>query len=132
MTRYKKTRNLVKLIAHPLSAILDLPGVMVDHVYVPGFHPTDAFTEATTSCNYEYRKATMTWYLGRLAELGPDEIVLTVLHEYAHILTDPLSRDRHYPEVENKMFTELSELVTENVARALLGCLRWQADTKDA
>jgi hypothetical protein len=48
-------------------------------------------TRAVTVATWQYREATVTWYLGACADLEDDELELICIHEYCHVFTSPLS-----------------------------------------
>jgi hypothetical protein len=75
----------------------------------------DLLTGAETISRWEYRSATINWYLPSLIRCPPDDLELTVVHEYCHILLAPL--ECH---MKKSGEGEVSEFTTESVARAIL------------
>lgn len=93
--------------------LLDLPGVTVQHVYLETY--SDEHTVcADTQPLWQYRTAKIRWYMPAIARLTDAELEVTVVHEYVHILLGPVQEHllaKH---------GDLLEMVTENVARALI------------
>lgn len=75
-------------------------------------------TYARTSTSWEYREATIEWYMPSLAKATDDELENIVIHEFCHVQMAPLSQDQ--PEVMH----EQRELATENFTRILLSMVK--------
>lgn len=69
---------------------------------------------AITSCQWQYRTASITYRLPVIAELDDDKLENVVVHEFAHILTGAMVQNA--PESND----QLKEYGTECVTRALI------------
>lgn len=100
--------------------MLDLPGVDVEHVFLPRVAEEDHTMVADTSASWEYRCATIRWYLGRVATLDDNDLENSVVHEYVHVLLAVM--EKHLPERYRN--SENSEHAVENITRALTAVYR--------
>jgi len=107
------------------EVLLDLPSITVEHVFVPTTRDDDADTAADTDPKWQYRQATIRWYLPVCASMGREALEAVLVHEYAHVLMGAIN-DRLKPGSD-----EHAEYATENVARALLA-LRYTDRGSDA
>ena len=73
-----------------VEPILDLPGVTVTHRFRSGFHDEDHLVAAVTETLWQYRRAVVDWYLGKVASESEDDLLNLVVHEYVHVLLGPI------------------------------------------
>jgi hypothetical protein len=74
----------------------------------------DADTAARTTWQWQYRSASITFFLPTMADLNDDKLEAVVVHEFAHILTGPMVQNT------SEEHNQLMEYGTESVARALI------------
>ena len=72
-------------------------------------------TGAETEMRWQYLEADFTWYLPNVLELKDDELEDMVVHEFCHILVDPLM---HEDTEHGRM---IYERVTTTLQRAISG-----------
>jgi len=66
---------------------------------------------ATTECMWQYRKANVNFYTCVTVGLSDEELENIVIHEFVHILLNPLYQ-------ENERMSLQNEYATETIARA--------------
>ena len=75
-----------------------------------------------TQCDWQYRRAVMSWNLPEACSLQDDELELVAIHELCHPLIDPVW-DAH-PEKDSEPVKKVGELSVENVARVVQALLK--------
>ena len=63
--------------------------------------------------DWKYRTAVLNCYLGSTLDLSEDVLDRSIIHEFCHIIVNPMSRERHRDE---------EELVCESLALAIQSC----------
>lgn len=101
-----------------LEARIDLPGVTIRHAFLATTHASDTTTVAETTCEWQYRRAKIEWFLPALMTNDDAALREIVAHEYAHVLIGSVN-DRLKSGSEDHL-----EIATENVARAIIAALR--------
>lgn len=76
---------------------------------------------AETTADWEYRQATMKWYLAITSSREGDELEATVLHEYIHVLLAPI----HKYMQSGKVMDDLNEYTCETITQVLLNVRRF-------
>lgn len=109
--QYKELVEKIETLVTYWEPLFDLPGIEVQHRFLPTTADSDRDQVADTHVMWQYRRAQVRWWLGQAIALDPDSLELILIHEYVHILMGPL------PPVKND---DLEELVTESLARAIL------------
>lgn len=114
---------LVLEVCDEVEIDLDLGWVQVSHVFCDSMAGEESddleTTAAVTLASWEYRTATITWYLPMVACMHRDRIKLCAIHEYVHVLLGPIKE--HIKTTSHAL--KLEELATENVARAIVSAL---------
>lgn len=90
-------------------------------VYDRGCH-ADCDTRARvaqTQMRWEYREATITFYLDRFEKLGDEESEAAVVHELSHLLVSPIE------DASSDLARQVTEHAVELVASALLWTRDW-------
>lgn len=108
-------------LAAKWEPLLDLPGVAVQHKFIPTPRDDDNECAADTSAKWHYRIATIRWFLPTCLTMSDRGLEEVLVHEYAHVLMAALD-DRIKPGSDEHV-----EHATESVARALLCTFRGQA-----
>jgi hypothetical protein len=111
---YELVKGAVEGLKDEWQTRMDLGHVAITHTYLPTFNEDDHLTVAQTEAMWEYRSATVKWWLPSAARLDRREIEDTLVHEYTHILLAPIELkipDKHL---------ELKEFTVESIARALI------------
>ncbi len=80
-------------------------------------------TVAETTADWEYRQASIHWYLPIVANLSDEELVETAIHEYVHVLLDPI----HDELPDRKGIDRLNEFVTQCLTKMVLAARRRRA-----
>jgi hypothetical protein len=102
----------IRSFAEKWEGIMALPDT-IEHIYIPHFNKHNKDIIADTSAEWEYRSATIRWYLGRTATLADTDLEITAIHELSHVLLAPM--ESH---VKNR-YTEQAEFAVENTARLI-------------
>lgn len=104
--------------------LMDLSHIRVSNVFSDIAHGEETgeceLTAAITDSSWEYRQASITWYLPMIASMSDADLEVCVVHELCHVLLGPI---REHLKASG---AKLDELATENVARAILKA--WRAD----
>lgn len=111
---YEKAKKRVQSFIDKWFTTLGLGWWRVDMQWYQSKDDDEIDTAARTTWRWQYRTASINWYLPILAEMNDEKLEATVVHEFAHILTGPMVQNA--PE-ENH---QLMEYGTETVARALI------------
>lgn len=77
----------------------------------------DGETGARTYSQWQYRSATITWFLPHLAKYDDDVVEHTVIHEFCHVLLSPLAQTQQ--DDGNGSGNQINEYATETVASAM-------------
>lgn len=75
-------------------------------------------TAASTYSSWQYKSATITWYLPKLLLAEDSDIEDTVVHEFCHILLSGLAQNAE--DVDGDYARQVNEYTTELVARAVM------------
>ena len=75
-----------------------------------------------TSCDWEYRQASLRWNLPTVALLDDDQLDAIIVHELVHVLNASVWEE--LPVTLRNRLAKHNELATEHVARAILAVLR--------
>lgn len=67
---------------------------------------------------WQYKQATITWFLPHLAECDDETIESTVVHEFCHILLSGLAQNQD--NLNDELTNQINEYTTEIVARAMM------------
>jgi len=114
--QYEKTKKNLQNFTTPLKNAI-LLNWNIKNVYVRE-RASDRGVMAETSALWEYRTATITWYIPVIEEHCPtqDDVFNLVVHEYVHCIIDPIS-----PRVESVSDDQraIVEFVTQNVTDAI-------------
>jgi hypothetical protein len=78
----------------------------------------DGETAARTLSSWQYKNATITWFLPHLAKFTDDVVEQTVVHEFAHILLSGLAQNQIHD--DESMANQINEYTTEIVANAVM------------
>lgn len=82
----------------------------------------DSGTVARTYSQWQYKQATITWFLPAVALQPDDELEATVVHEFSHILLSGLAQQTD-DDISTK---QINEYTTELVANAIM----WAREAK--
>lgn len=108
---HQQTQRRIEGITKRLEKQLGLHWLTIRHNF-----DKEGEAEAKTLCSWEYRQATVTWSLSHACSMTDDELELTAIHEYAHLLIAPVAC--LVPE-DPPIHTKLEEFAVENIARAI-------------
>lgn len=72
---------------------------------------------AETSAQWPYKQAVITWYLQQVAETNEDILEMCVVHEFVHVLVDPIWAMIEKPTNDQ---CGLNEFAVTNVTSAIL------------
>lgn len=84
--------------------------------YVPGYNQENKNIRATNNALWEYKSASLTFYLAAMAEDDDDENESTLVHELVHCLVAPL--------VKKESQIKLMEFVVVNTEKALFNAYK--------
>lgn len=79
-------------------------------------------TAALTSSSWQYKEATITWYLPKILEATDERLENIVVHEFCHVLLSGLAQWID----DNPQADQLNEYTTELVANAII----WAREAK--
>ena len=119
------TVKRIERITKRLERELGLIGwLLIKHVFDPGYDGDTALeqngtlsvykTSAITTAQWQYRFATIRWFLPTCSQQSDDMIELIAIHEYIHAVLAPLTAQHH-----KSMNSDLEEFVTESLARMI-------------
>lgn len=111
---YDRTQATILELVEEWEPLLDLPGISVEHRFLPTTCDGDDDKVVDTHTTFQYRRAQIRWWLGRASVFDSDALEGLLVHEYVHILLGAIE-DRLKP--GSDLFLEVA---VENVARALL------------
>lgn len=124
--KFQETRRKIRKLLDKWRPRMPLDGWLIDHDYHDepiGKSSSDSYeTLAITSCKWQYKNATIEWYVPALARLNPKRLEETVVHELCHILTDEMQEPDH------PTYSKHAERVVTEIARALLKTAREAAE----
>lgn len=112
--QYRDQRKRVRKYFDKWFTTLGLGWYQVDVVWSRTVDEDDRDTAAKTTWRWQYRTASITFYLPTIAELNDEKLEGVVVHEFAHILTGSMVQNS--PDDNS----QLMEYGTEIVARALI------------
>jgi hypothetical protein len=78
----------------------------------------DNDTAARTLSSWQYKNATITWFLPLLAQYDDDTVERTVVHEFCHVLLSGLAQNQQ--NTDESLSSQVNEYTTELVANALV------------
>jgi hypothetical protein len=78
----------------------------------------DGEVAARTSSSWQYKDATITWFLPHLVNQSDDTVERTVVHEFCHILLSGLAQNQK--DSNESLASQVNEYTTELVASALI------------
>jgi hypothetical protein len=122
-------RTRILKITTALERELGLDGYLtIRHNFATGYDGDDSLdneglatvykTTATTTPQWEYRYALITWYIATAATQTDDELIAVALHEYLHIILSPIAT--LLPSTEERPgIDKLEEFVTESLMRVI-------------
>ena len=116
----KAARKQIKGLVSKWHELLgfDALGITIEHRYIDGLRNEDEATViADTEAQWEYRQATIRWFLPAVCRLDKDEIESTVLHEFIHVLNNPAEKNPDEDEKLVEFSAETLTLAVLNVAR---------------
>ncbi len=73
---------------------------------------------ANTLSSWQYKAATITWYLPHIAKYDDDTIERCVVHEFAHVLLSGLAQNMIHD--DETMANQINEYTTEVVTSAIM------------
>lgn len=96
----------------------DLGWVTITH----RFNETDASDRvaAETITDWEYRQASIHWYLPTMSKMTDEEVEATIIHEFVHVLQAPLLD--LLP--DKKKTDKMSEFTTQSLTLAIMAMRR--------
>jgi hypothetical protein len=77
----------------------------------------DGDCAARTLSSWQYKDATVTWYLPKIASISDDLLEQTVVHEFTHVLLSGLAQNAI--DRDSDYANQLNEYTTEIVSNAL-------------
>lgn len=116
--QYDIAKKRVKDVAMAIKTTIT-PNWRLHYIFSRDQNEDDINTTAITTPLWQYKKATMTFYLPALMMLENEEIVETVLHEFVHIIlaaTQDLTRCE-------KEYREIVEMTTTDMTAAMFNML---------
>ena len=117
---YKRAVDHLENLKDEWQDRMDLNHYDITHRYMEAYRDDDHLILADTTAFWEYRHATVKFWLPAIVRLDPPEIEDTLVHEYTHILT--ASMESKFPEKH----ADLREFAVESIARALLRNKRYK------
>ncbi len=111
---YAETKERLEKYLTKWHALLGMGHYFLKYNYVRETCQRDDDIAAETSSTWEYRRASITWYMPKLLSLTDEEIENFVVHEFCHVMMSPITQNA--PEDHS----EQVELATENFAVALV------------
>lgn len=78
----------------------------------------DGEVAARTFSSWEYKSATITWFLPHLANQSDDTVERCVVHEFCHILLSGLAQNQR--DTDEVLADQVNEYTTELVASAFI------------
>lgn len=78
----------------------------------------DGETAARTYSSWQYKTATITWFLPHLANQDDDKVEATVVHELVHVLLSGIAQNM--VDDDETLSNQINEYTTELVTSALL------------
>jgi hypothetical protein len=106
--------------ARDVERRLDLGWMTVTHKFDP--RSCAEGTIAETFVDWQYRQASIVWNISGVMALDRDDLYLTAVHEYVHVLVAPFWES--VPKKVRAEYHKLMELSVENVARAIVAVWR--------
>lgn len=115
---YEKQRTRIEKLIVKWADIFQLTWHNVDFVYRRSLHPTVPDRGAETDSSWQYRSATITFYLPRAINAIDKDVEMMVIHEFCHIVLSPMTQAM----VDNTEFE--MEFATESMARVIYNAKR--------
>lgn len=111
---YKEQKARVKKYIDKWFKVMGLGWFRVDMEWA---REHDGETGARTLSSWQYRNATITWFLPQLAKYEDEVVESTVVHEFCHVLLSGLAQTQQ--EDDNNSGNQINEYTTELVASAM-------------
>ena len=109
-------RNRITKITTALEHELGLDGwLQITHQFDPGFDSDETGTTAETFPQWEYRCASITWFIPVAATQTDAELEAAAIHEYLHLLLAPIATLMP----KGRGVEKLEEFVTESLMRVI-------------
>jgi hypothetical protein len=108
----------VAAVTAQLEAEFDLGWLVITHRFNETSNADRVVAE--TIADWEYRQASIHWYLPVVANLSDEELLETAIHEYVHVLLGPIYDV--LPEREG--IDKLNEFTTQSLTRAIVAMRR--------
>ena len=115
--RLKATKDRIETLFEFWRAQLGLDWLTIAVGYSEGELAGEPSTCATTTALWQYRDASLMFYLPACALLDDDELERVVVHELVHVLNNPI-------ETHLKGREEHIEFAAESVTRAIMHAVR--------
>lgn len=116
--KFQETRRKIRKLLDKWRPRMFLDGWSIDNGYhdepVGQSSSADYETVAVTSCKWQYKHATINWYVPALARFSPERLEETVVHELCHIVTDEMQEPDH------PSYAKHAERVVTDLARGFL------------
>ncbi len=114
---YKKEKENLEKFLIPLKDAL-LNDWKIKHVFNRERWETDRGRMADTSALWEYKTATINWYMPAVKEFCPEQsdVFNVVVHEFVHCIIDPISPSTDSVSDERRA---LVEFVTQTIADSM-------------
>jgi hypothetical protein len=116
--QYLSAKTLIQEYSARWEQILSLRWMNVEHVFLESYNDEDHHILADTSVAWQYRAATIRWYLPAIMTQSETQIDTAVAHEYVHVLLGPIES-----RVPGK-YEEQKEFVVESIALSLQSALK--------
>jgi len=112
----KEKRNLEKFLIPLKDALLN--EWKIKHVFNRERYDTDRGRMADTSPLWEYKTATINWYMPAIAEFCPEQsdVFNLVVHEFVHCIIDPIAPESDSVSDEKRAIVEF---VTQNLTDSI-------------
>lgn len=116
--KFQETRRKIRKLLDKWRPRMSLHGWSIDNGYHddPIEESSSAGYEmaAKTSCQWQYKTATIRWYVPGLAKMSPERLEETVVHELCHVVTDEMQEPGH------ATYAKHAERVVTDLARGFL------------
>lgn len=97
------------------SRTLGMDGLTIKHRRVDA--PPEDGELAATHPQWEYKQASIIWYMPKVAAIDDDELEAAVVHEFVHVLLAPMET---WAREQKKCPTQAFEFAVESVTQAIL------------
>ena len=90
--RYEALKTEIVHTSDRWQTLMNLSWFTIEHTFVESFKEDEPDTICNTDSHWEYKEGRMRWYLASASRLTPEELDLTVVHEWAHVLAEPMEK----------------------------------------